>query len=267
MTITGTAVFLFVLSTTTTAHVTHAINFESQYISGTANSAEGKEYLHLVDFARRLLHPSDTHYQTPTGVLDYGENAFVEGALWAGNIWTQNTYGFGYAATPYLNLAQTTAIQTSYLWWFDHMGDGGQYYGGLADVPSGMLCDNGSPTGCNYMQCGPGRSALLTQRVPGLAKTHASIERAQKMRSAANDIDSHDQGQDTAGLGHDWSIEGTLAGGIMQAELILATRNLTAAQIFLPKLHQISDFMETRRVQVSLIFGYVVVVVFPGFVL
>ena len=217
-------------------------NYDGLYISGTATSSASSEFLSLSDFARRLIAPSDINYQTPTGVLDYGENAFSEGALWAGNIWTQNTYGYGYSATPFLNLAQTTTIQTSYLWWFDHQGDGGQFYGGLPDVPNGMLCDNGSPIGCNYMQCGPGRSALLTKRVHvpfSPSKTRDTIELAKKINKLG----------DTSALGHDWIIEGTLAGGIMQAELILSTRNLTAAQIFLPKLQSISNFLETRRVQ------------------
>lgn len=34
----------------------------------------------------------------------------------------------------------------------------------MPDVPAGMLCDNGSPEGCNYMQCGPGRSSARVAR-------------------------------------------------------------------------------------------------------
>ena len=81
----------------------------------------------------------------------------VQGAQWVGNFWTQNSYGFGYSSTPFLDDALLNWLGTSYLWWFDHIGDGGQTLAGLADVPAGMLCDNGNPTGCNYMQCGPGR--------------------------------------------------------------------------------------------------------------
>ena len=36
---------------------------------------------------------------------------------------------------------------------------------------------------------------------------------------------------------------------ILQAEMLLATRNMTAVAHFLPMLHRISDFMEGRRVQ------------------
>ena len=53
------------------------------------------------------------------------------------------------------------------------------------------------------------------------------------------------------GVGHDWVIGGTLAGGVMQAEMMLTTRNLTAVAHFLPMLGRISNFMEGRRVQDS----------------
>ena len=42
------------------------------------------------------------------------------------------------------------------------MGDGSQTNGGLADVPDGMLCDNGNPTGCNFMQV-RGRYVVLAR--------------------------------------------------------------------------------------------------------
>ena len=56
---------------------------------------------------------------------------------------------------------------------------------------------------------------------------------------------------DTPGVGHDWVVGGTLAGGVMQAEMMLTTRNLTAVAHFLPMLGRISNFMEGRRVQDS----------------
>ena len=103
----------------------------------------------------------------------------------------------------------------------------------LPDVPAGMLCDAGSPTGCQYKQCGPGsrKSSLLEPR------QHAPKEPPSLGSS------------DTTGPGHDWIIEGTLAGVIMQAELLLATRNISGARAFLPIFKQVSDFLETRRVQ------------------
>ena len=119
------------------------------YFAGENATTEGGGFLELLDIARRMLAPSDAEFMTPSGCLDSEENAIVEGAGWPGNFWTQNYYGFGFSATPYLTEPLLAQLQTSYLWWFDHMGDGGQFYGGLPDVQAGMLCDKGSPRGCN----------------------------------------------------------------------------------------------------------------------
>ena len=210
-------------------------SFDGHYFVGNATDAS---YLSLLDQARRMLSPADAELQAISGVYDEGSSALVEGAQWSGNIWTQNTYGFGFASTAFLPDPMLTWLQTSFLWWFDHMGDGAQGYGGFNDVPSGMLCDNGSPGGCNYMQCGPGRNAPLVER-EHVSKRAASVQE-QKGRVG-----------DTAALGHDFIIEGTLAGTLMQAELLLATRNVSGAAVYLPLFKRTADFLETRRVQDS----------------
>ena len=106
-------------------------------------------------------------------------------------------------------------------------------------------------SGCNYMQCGPGRGARLTTRrygpggnttdseTPRISKHQESIERNKKEQNLG----------DTPALGHDWIIEGTLAGSIMKAEMLLASRNLTGARLYLDIFKETSDFLETRRVQ------------------
>ena len=165
----------------------------------------------------------------------------------------------------------------------DHKGDGGQMIAGLADVPNGLLCDNGSPTGCNYMQCGPGRSALLTTRRYGIKNKTTAVggdEEIKPWQSVSKHQESIDRNKeaegsgplgDTAAVGHDWIIEGTLAGrpnpsldpnnnlnlerdwpapsvagSIMKAEMLLASRNRTGAQLYLPIFKATSDFVETR---------------------
>jgi hypothetical protein len=141
-----------------------ASKFSGQFFSGTYGSVQGKNYLGLLDQARRMLSPADVEVMTISGLLFPTENALIEGAAWGGNIWTQNTFGFGLSAPPFLPDSTLQALSTSYLWWFDHRGDGGQGIGSHNNVPAGMLCDNGSPTGCNYMQCGPGRESKLVNR-------------------------------------------------------------------------------------------------------
>ena len=86
-----------------------------------------------------MLSASDVEFQTVSGVYDSMHFGLAEGAQWSGNFWTQNSYGFGYSATGFLPNPMLHWLQTSYLWWYDHIGDGGQSYGGLPDVPAGII--------------------------------------------------------------------------------------------------------------------------------
>eukprot|EP01043_Picozoa_sp_COSAG02_P018257 COSAG02_NODE_848_length_16553_cov_21.228577_14_plen_315_part_00 len=245
--------------------------FDGQFVSGTATNQNGTKFLDLLDSARRMFSAGDPELMTLSGVYDSVHFGATEGSVWSGNIWTQNSYGVGYASLPFLPQPQLQWMQTGFLWWFDHMGDGGQTFGGLPDVPDGMLCDNGNPAGCNYMQCGAGRRQLATSRDPAAASsaepevmfpskrrdTQKRWEQTQDFAAGVAEkipmLDTlaklHAGDADTPGIGHDWVIGGTLAGGVMQAEMLLTTRNMTAVQRFLPQLHRISQFMETRRVQ------------------
>lgn len=98
---------------------------------------------------------------------------------------------------------------------------------GCPTYPLACVCDAGSPTGCQYKLGGPGsrKRSLLMMRKPG-AKS-----------------------RDTSGPGHDWIIEGTLAGVIQRTDLLLATRNVTGARAFMPISKEVTDFTETQRVQ------------------
>ena len=72
-------------------------------------------------------------------------------------------------------------------------------------APDGCLCDNGSPTSCNYKQ-GDGDVAI-----------------------------------------HDWTLEETLSAVMMQAELLLISRNTSAISQFLPLFLRTSNLIESRR--------------------
>ena len=252
-----------------------ATPFAGKFVTGVAANASGTRFLERLDMARRMFSAGDPELMTFTGVYDSDHFGATEGSVWVGNFWTQNSYGVGFASLPFLPQPQLQWMQTSFLWWFDHMGDGGQTYGGMPDTPDGMLCDNGSPTGCNYMQCGAGRRRQLTKRNDSGAlpqplsfpsKRHDALKRWEATQDFARNTSEGlptlaelkqqqqrvgagaDTG-DTPGLGHDWMIGGTLAGGVMQAEMLLTTRNMSAVRHFLPMLARISGFMEGRRVQ------------------
>lgn len=246
--------------------------FSGHFFSGVPSNGDGTRFLHLADAARRMFAAGDPEAElmTMSGVYDSAHFGATEGSIWSGNIWTQNTYGVGFASLPFLPQPQLNWLQTGFLWWFDNMGDGGQTYGGLQDVPDGMLCDNGNPSGCNFMQCGPSGRRQLSERHQGGAKPVAvpPSKRRETILEWRQTQDFAAQGEDpvltlsnmsrlgagagdTAAVGHDWVIGGTLAAGVMQSEMLLSTRNLTAIAHFLPMLNRISNFMETRRVQDS----------------
>ena len=255
--------------------------FSGQFFTGMAADSEGAQFLQLLDQARRMFAAADPELMTLTGNYDPVALGITEGAQWKGNFWTQNSYGVGYASLPILPQPALHWFSNSFRWWFDHMGDSTQVYGGLADAPDGMLCDNGHPTGCNYMQCGFGRRRAQQQqngtsgsanglgtrptaRAAGPQPRHSS-KRIDTIRDweASQDFALHvsetvptleqlkqrHRRLDTAGVGKDFAIGGTLAGGVMQAEYVLATRNITAAKEFLPKFLRMSNFMEGRRAQ------------------
>lgn len=266
------ALFRLLLSAALSAALAGAdSSFAGHFFKATTTNPNGTDFMNRLDQARRMFSAGDTELQTLTGTYDQHAFGITEGAQWAGNFWTQNGYGVGFASLPFLPQPQLQWMQTAFLWWFDHQGDGGQTIGGMPDTPDGMLCDNGNPTGCNYMQCGAGRRQLLAERnesnlasgPPEIfpSKRRDSIDKWRReedftISTSAEELPTLDAlgraaATDTPGLGHDWVIGGTLAGGVMQAEMLLATRNMTAIRKFLPQLARISKFMESRRVQDS----------------
>jgi hypothetical protein len=125
-----------------------------------------------------------------------------------------------------------------------------------------------------HSQCGPaGRRRQLTARKDGAAAAEDPVPRSKRRdtniewRQTQDFAAKHEDplsllsnmsmssssrlgvaagSGDTAAVGHDWVIGGTLAAGVMQSEMLLTTQNLTAIKHFLPMLHRISNFMETR---------------------
>ena len=160
------ALFRLLLSAALSAALAGAdSSFAGHFFKATTTNPNGTDFMNRLDQARRMFSAGDTELQTLTGTYDQHAFGITEGAQWAGNFWTQNGYGVGFASLPFLPQPQLQWMQTAFLWWFDHQGDGGQTIGGMPDTPDGMLCDYGNPTGCNYMQCGAGRRQL-GHRVP-----------------------------------------------------------------------------------------------------
>lgn len=168
------------------------------------------DYLQLLDIARRMFEP-DPEFQNLPMLYTPQWNGFVEGPTWNA-WWIQNSYGTTYCALPFLLEPYITFLQNAQDLWFDQMGDGKT----VRPFQLGeRRFDWVPPDGC-----------LCDAAAPGwfVAK----------------------QGDGRVDI-HDWGMEFTAAGLLMQAELLLISRDPQAIARYLPKLERCAEFIESRR--------------------
>ncbi len=134
-------------------------------------------------------------------------NGLVEGPTWDA-WWIQNSYGTTYAILPLLREPFLTFLQNSQDLWFDQMGDGKRVG---APPPHNWVAPDG---------------ALCDAARPGWI--------------------IYKQGDGRLNL-HDWGMEFTAAGVVMQSELLLINREQKAIKHYLPLLERSANFIETRR--------------------
>ncbi len=155
----------------------------------------------------RRMFDPDPEFQNITMLYEPTWNGFVEGFEW-GAYWIQNSYGTTYCAMPFLFEPYLTFLQNSHDLWFNKMGDGETEYTFREFTWI-------PPDGC--------------------------------LMDAANKEEAfHKQGDGLVEL-HDWPMESTAAGALMQAELLLISRNFNAIDHYLPMIERCANFIETRR--------------------
>ena len=171
-------------------------------------SGEGdSEYLQLLDISRRM-YDADAEFQNMAMLYMPLWDGLVEGPTW-GAWWVQNSYGTTYAALPFYQEPFVTFLQNSQDLWFDKMGDGKTSY-----VWNGK--DSWVPPDGCLMDCANPTWAM------------------------------HKQGDGRVNI-HDWGMEFTAAGALLQSELLLISRNQSALARYLPKLERCANFIESRR--------------------
>lgn len=166
------------------------------------------EYLRLLDSARRLFEP-DPEFPNLAMLYKPQWNGLVEGPTW-GAWWIQNSYGTTYCALPFLREPFLTFLQNSQDLWFDQMG-------------------NGKREGC-----------------PGEPKLSWVAPDGQLCDAASPGCIIYKQGDGQTEI-HDWGLEFTAAGVLLQAELLLISRDPKGIAQYLPKLERAANFLETRR--------------------
>ncbi|MHB1001705.1 MAG: hypothetical protein ACYC27_20900 [Armatimonadota bacterium] len=134
-------------------------------------------------------------------------DTFVLGPQWL-LWWTQNSYGTTYCSLPFLQEPWLKILQNSQDMWYNRQGDGKRTDYRLNIGPDGCLCDAASPDTTFYIQ------GDLDETCPSIG---------------------------------DWIFEGTMAGTIMQAELLLINRDMKAIKSYLPKMERSCDMVERRR--------------------
>ena len=181
--------------------------FSGRYFSGEGDV----EYLGLLDIAARMFNP-DPEFQNVPMLYTPAWNGLVEGPTW-GAWWIQNSYGTTYCALPFAVEPLRTFIQNAQNLWFDQMGDGRTPRPFVQNKDHKF--DWVPPDGCLCDAASPGWFVA-------------------KQGDGRVDI-------------HDWGMEFTAAGLLMQAELLLIDRDLEAIRSFLPKLDRSANFIESRR--------------------
>jgi hypothetical protein len=154
------------------------------------------------------VYDADSEFQNMAMLYTPQWNGLVEGPTW-GAWWVQNSYGPTYCAIPFYEEPFVTFLQNSQDLWFNKMGDGKTSY-----VWNGK--DSWVPPDGCLMDCASDTWAM------------------------------HRQGDGRVNI-HDWGIEFTAAGGLMQSELLLVNREAAALAKYLPKLERCAGFIESRR--------------------
>jgi hypothetical protein len=165
-----------------------------------------------VEYARlldtaRRMFAPDPEFQNVSMLYMPAWDGLVEGPTWDA-WWIQNSYGTTYAALPFYTEPFVTFLQNSQDLWFDQMGDGKRVG---AAPPFNWV----APDGC---LCDAARPGWIVYK----------------------------QGDGRTAI-HDWGMEFTAAGLLVQSELLLIGRNEGALRHYLPKLERCARFIETRR--------------------
>jgi hypothetical protein len=179
-----------------------------------ATRFEGKHYRGRgdVEYLRlletaRRMFEPDPELQNLSMLYMPSWNGLVEGPTWDA-WWIQNSYGTTYAILPLLREPFVTFLQNAQDLWFDQMGDGKR-------VGAKPPFDWVAPDGC---LCDAARPGWIVYK----------------------------QGDGRIAI-HDWGMEFTAAGVVLQSELLLVSRDAKAIAHYVPRLERSANFIETRR--------------------
>jgi hypothetical protein len=181
--------------------------YEGVYCAGIGDT----DYLRLIDESFAFLYPNPV---VPNLSMVYKPDwdTFEEGAGW-GAWWIQNSYGFSYSVTPFLPEPWFSLLQNSWDLFWINQGDGTRK--GCFGEPTSFLHELVAPDGSLGDVASP--DWIIYKQGDGNIKIH------------------------------DWYYEGTAAGVVIQAEILLASRDMKAINYYLPKMERACNFIEKTR--------------------
>lgn len=182
--------------------------YQGKYCSGKGDA----DFLRLIDESFAFFHPNPV-VPNITMIYNADWDTFTEGAGW-GAWWIQNSYGFSYAATPFLQEPWASILQRSWDLFWDNQGDG---------IRKGLWGD-GTPNQLSELVAPDG----------GLGDTAAPGKIIYKQGDG--DVNKHD-----------WFYEATAACLVMQSEILLVNRDPEALKHYLPKMERACNFIERVR--------------------
>lgn len=200
--------FILIISIAQAKDPLNPDRYDGKFCSGTGDS----DYLRLIDESFAFFHPNPV-VPNLTMLYNPGWDTFTEGAGW-GAWWIQNSYGFSYAATPFLQEPWASILQRSWDLFWDNQGDG---------IRKGLWGD-GTPNKLSELVAPDG----------GLGDTAAPGKIIYK------------QGDGDVSI-HDWFYEATAACLVMQSEILLVNRDKKALAHYLPKMERACNFIERTR--------------------
>ena len=183
------------------------LNAEPARFTGTYYSGEGDVEYLRLLDTARRMFSPDSQYQNLPMLYMPSWNGLVEGPTWDA-WWIQNSYGTTYSILPFLEEPFITFLGNSHDLWFDQMGDGKRKG---AEPPFDWVAPDGA-------LCDAARPGWIVYK----------------------------QGDGQTRI-HDWGMEFTAAGLLMQGELLLISRDQNTINHYLPKLERCATFIESRR--------------------
>jgi hypothetical protein len=195
--------------------------YSSEPYNGRYCMGEGNvKFLRLIDESFAFFHPNPA-VPNLTMLYEPKWDTFLESGGWDA-WWIQNSYGFSYAVTPFLQEPWFSILQRSWDIFWDNQGDGKRM---------GML--NGQPI----------VDGLPTKGFP--LSTLIAPDGCLGDGARPGEI-AYKQGDGNVAL-HDWFYEATAAGVVMECEILLTSRDKKAIEYYLPKMNRACNFIEKTR--------------------